>query len=532
MLDFIKKNSTNKIHYIALIILSLNYLVPYFLFGNITLFYHDALDSEIPYNNVIGKYLSGDKESINIFLGGEIQIDFLRRIFNPYSFVYSFLNLELAYWIVDISVKITSYFAFFIMARKISKNYFLSALIACLYASSNLPTHEGFGLAIFPYLIYLVMFKKKLKIKHYLITIFFGLNSDFVFTFLTLPSLVILTFLLKQKNYKNLIKIIGLFSISIILSNFNLFLVNFEDVVFHRTEFLRTMHSPTESIFFFLKSLFNYPTSYDFTIVKKIPYCLFYIPVFLLCFISRDKKIKKILYVLLLTILFKTLIHSELIGVVINEHSGLLKKISWAYISRSVNLLFCLMALLIIIEKKYFHKTLQYVVLTSIFLFQVNSSIVPFIKKNVLKQKNYQNLYTFDGYYNFYDFKKIKTIVKGDRVLSVGFDPMVPTIHDIKVIDGYHSLYPLSYKKRFRKVIENEINLNKQFREYYDDWGSRVYTSLFNPIDEENYKLNLLAAESLGAKYIISKIPLKMKSLAILLDDCKKNGLCLYKIIG
>ena len=73
----------------------------------------------------------------------------------------------------------------------------VNPLITCLYASSNLPTHEGFGLAIFPYLIYLVIFKKKLKIKHYLITIFFGLNSDFIFTFLALPSLVVLIFLLK-----------------------------------------------------------------------------------------------------------------------------------------------------------------------------------------------------------------------------------------------------------------------------------------------------------------------------------------------
>ena len=43
-----------------LFLLSLNYLIPLLIFGKITLFYHDTLDSEIVYNYVIGKYYSGD----------------------------------------------------------------------------------------------------------------------------------------------------------------------------------------------------------------------------------------------------------------------------------------------------------------------------------------------------------------------------------------------------------------------------------------------------------------------------------------
>ena len=36
------------------------------VFGKITLFYHDNLDSEIVYNTVIGNFLAGNKEAINI----------------------------------------------------------------------------------------------------------------------------------------------------------------------------------------------------------------------------------------------------------------------------------------------------------------------------------------------------------------------------------------------------------------------------------------------------------------------------------
>ena len=37
--------------------------------------------------------------------------------------------------------------------------------------------------------------------------------------------------------------------------------------------------------------------------------------------------------------------------------------------------------------------------------------------------------------------------------MSVGLDPMIAVMNDIKVIDGYHSIYPLSYKIEFRKII-------------------------------------------------------------------------------
>ena len=41
---------------------------------------------------------------------------------------------------------------------------------------------------------------------------------------------------------------------------------------------------------------------------------------------------------------------------------------------------------------------------------------------------------------------KIK-IVKDNRVISIGVDPMVAVYHDMNVMDGYHTIYPLSYKK-------------------------------------------------------------------------------------
>ena len=167
------------LHLLSIFFLSLKYIFPFLIFGKITTFYIDTLDSEVVYNYILGKIYRGEISAVDYFLAGEIKLTFLRRLFQPFSLFY-LLDKEIAYWIIDILVKTTSYVSFFILAKKINRNLFFCAISACLYASMNFITIEGFLLAIFPYLIYLILFKEKLKIKHYIVIIFFGVNSDFL----------------------------------------------------------------------------------------------------------------------------------------------------------------------------------------------------------------------------------------------------------------------------------------------------------------------------------------------------------------
>ena len=48
-----KNLNSQKIHFIFITILSLNYIIPLLIFGDVTLFYHDTLDSGIVFNTVI-----------------------------------------------------------------------------------------------------------------------------------------------------------------------------------------------------------------------------------------------------------------------------------------------------------------------------------------------------------------------------------------------------------------------------------------------------------------------------------------------
>ena len=127
----------NNFHLFFLLILSINYFFPLIVFGEITLFYIDSLDIEIVYNYILGKIYGGDINSVNAFLAGEIKPEYLRRLFQPFSLVYLF-DAELAYWIIDILVKVTGYISFYILSKKIIKDNFVSALGAALFSSMNL----------------------------------------------------------------------------------------------------------------------------------------------------------------------------------------------------------------------------------------------------------------------------------------------------------------------------------------------------------------------------------------------------------
>jgi len=223
---FIKKEEI-KIHLIFLFILSLFYLIPYFLVGQLILNPHDLLDSEIVYNHIIGRIYRGDIESINLFLAGEMKWYFLKGILRPLILLYAFFETEAAYWLTDILVKLISYTCFFKLSRRLNCSVFNSALIACLFASYiDAKTIFGLGIATFPYLIYLVIKNKNLSLKHYCLLAFIGLNFDLALHMFVIPILFFVSLILcpryQSYNFKLFFKISFVLLFFIFLSNSNL----------------------------------------------------------------------------------------------------------------------------------------------------------------------------------------------------------------------------------------------------------------------------------------------------------------------
>ena len=264
------------LHLLSIFFLSLKYIFPLFIFGKITTFYIDTLDGEVVYNYILGKIYNGEINAVDYFLAGEIKLTFLRRLFQPFSLFY-LLDKEIAYWTIDILVKITSYISFFILAKKINKNLFLCARSACLYASMNFVTIEGFFLAIFPYLIYLILFKKELNVKHYIIIILFGINSDF----LRAPFLIFFCFFflkvfnkLNKNKIINLLKINFVFILSIFLSNINVFYGIIYDGPIHREDWQREYFNLINFVKSFVVSLLKIPSGLNYNFALALPFLI------------------------------------------------------------------------------------------------------------------------------------------------------------------------------------------------------------------------------------------------------------------
>jgi hypothetical protein len=115
------------------------------------------------------------------------------------------------------------------------------------------------------------------------------------------------------------------------------------------------------------------------------------------------------------------------------------------------------------------------------------------------------------------------------RVLSFDLDPMVASLNGYDALDGYVYNYPLEYKGDFRRIIAGELASDSSLRDYYDDWGSRVY--LFHrDLPVSQVKLDWCAAQKMGVDFILAKVDLGTVSNLSLVKDYR--NLALYKISG
>ena len=579
-MSYLTDNKKNiLIHLLFLFILSLYYLIPYFLVGQLIVLPIDLLDIGIVENHIIGRIYNGDSESVNLFLSGEIKWYFLKRILQPLLLLYAFFETEVAYWITDILIKLICYICFFKLSRKLNCLPFNSALIACLIVSGigHYYTALGLGLVTFPYLTYLIIKNKNLNLKHYCFITFIGLNFDLVDHTFVIPMLFFVSVILFPKsqryNFILFLKISLVLFFFAVISNSNLIYAQLFSEPSHRTAFFITTPDLITNFFNnLIKPFFSIPdikgNSYFFHYILLELYSFFII---LISLFSKNKKAYLLLLVNFLVLFIIFIMNLEFVISIRNSSDGLLKIINWQKIIIPLTDPFpALYGLLLVININFIIKKTRYLVYPLTFLViifsQITISIVPLSKhfvsfntlsaeqKNQLRKsfhdqkyrslindiikfnksrtsyskKNFESKYTFKGYYDYQNYKYIKSIVGDSRTISIALDPMVAVMNNIKVIDGYHALYPLSYKLKFRKVIEEQLKHSRKIEEYYDLWGNRIYTFVEN---EKLIKTNFIQAKTLGAEYVISKYLISNKNLISICEKCNNSPeLFLYKI--
>ena len=569
------QKETVKLHLIFLLILSSYYLIPYILVGQLIAFPHDNFDNEIVYNNIIGRLFRGETDAITLFLSGEVQWYFLRRVLQPLTFLlYGFFKTEVAYWSTDILVKLISYICFFKLSRKLHCSYFDSALIASIIASCIIfPATNGLGTGTLIYAIYLIIKNKNLKLKHYFLLALFGLNIDLSYDIFVIPLAFFLSLILFTKkqayNFKLFIKITAVLLSFILLSNSNLIYALIVSEPFHRSVWISETPNLLNNFYDLIRNFFAITAikgnAYFF---HNIPLTLCFFPIICVALFSKNRTSYLLLLLVFIILFIDFFLNLEFVNSIRNNSEGLIKTLNWGNIKWKLPVVYGLIFISItksdnIRKNKYFIYPLIFL---SLFAFQIRVSVVPLTKHflsfnnlNVEQQnqltrsfheRNYDLLikdffkfnekkikysnkvfkskYTFKGYYEYENYEYIKSLVGNSRTISVALDPMVAVMNNIGVIDGYHTLYPLSYKLKFRKIINKQLDHYEDIKKYYDNWGHRVYTFVSDP---KVIKINFVHAKNLGAEYVISKYLLSDKNLLPICEYCNKsNNFFLYKI--
>ena len=566
-----KLNLLNKnyIFFLGFFLLFLNYIFSLLLFGKVIVEPHDNLNHLVPYDHIISEIYNGNLDAIKIFLSGNFKWYFLEEIFYPINLLHLIGNDKFFYFSENIIKHLISFFSFYILSKSITKDRITSVLVAVLYATATqtVTITPGLGLTFLPYFIYLLNKGKNFKIKHYFIIFLAGLSTSITHEFLSIVFVLPIIFFLKDTvNKKIMFNFFGVYAVAVILGNLPLFLVSiFEET--HRLDFENRRIDFLSNFFLQIKSLFaiSFLNISPFSLPSKILCSL----LFLLTFVLKDKVYKRIIIFCLITFALKILAGSNIVDLFFDnffESFIFLKGFNFTRIDKIFPFIFAILLILSLIKANniILKKVIYFITILSIISFQIATPQLEILrnafygalknekkhelKKNIQSNKfiesfkiilNKENFISqrtflssnkdFDTYFRFDDYNKIKKIVKDERIMSVGLDPMIAVMSNIKVIDGYYTQYPLNYKIKFRKIIQEELKMNESTRNYYDAWGSKLYAFYH---DENNLKINFDEAKNLGAAFVLSSFQINDKTLDLVCSNCDgSKDLFLYKIL-
>jgi len=536
-------------HYLLLFVLFLHIILPILIFGHIGLIPQDTLEG-VANDYIISKLYRFQFEYLDYLLGGDFKWFFWETIFYPINLFHLFLDIKAWYFFIYILKIFVAYISFSLLLKKLKFTKFQSSLGGILYVTILSALYQSvFDLAFMPYLFYLILKNKRLKTKNYFLLVFFGLNGGLVHNFFSVILIPFIAyFVFKIKSFKTSSVVLGVYFLALFISDIHLFRVFFSEIPFHRVDMLAKR--PFGELF--LESIklpfFEFQLSGFHKIYRIFLIILFLVSIFLII-IKKNKIGLFLIFSVIIVCFLRTFVGSEFFYIFFQGPLLALQGLNFMRIDRVMPILMCLItmfALKNINEIKY-QKVFIILIFISIFFQQVSVTAKKFhtsirnnlkadnfiklkhykkekdlnsIIKIISNKKNYRNdkynlgneIYSWDNYFHYKEYSIIKKIVGENRVMSVGIDPLVAVLNDMRVIDGYHNLYYASYKYKFRNIISKEIKKSDFLKGYYDGWGNRVY-AFYN--DKNNLQINFLEAKKIGALYVISGFEIKNSNLKL-----------------
>lgn len=510
--------------------------------------------------------------------------------FNVILWLYYFFDPKIAFIINEVTIHIVAFVSMFVFLKRYvvkERSYYqdVPVFVGALYFAF-IPYWSGAGLTIasLPIVTYALLNIKNEKSTKWdwILLIVLPLYTSFIFLYMFYIIMagiyLIWDSIQSKKINKYLLFALVLMGTMFLLSEYRLVQTMFFDSEFisHRTEFniffqnslldsYRTMllffidghlsHVPGLQVNYilpviiigallgFVKRKFSSKesmilwiiiiVSFVSTIWNQVFTSFYTIPILFLAFsmmIIFNTKSKKIalLIILQLLLIFIAVSMGYKGFSAITDYIPLFKSLNMtriAFVEPFILAMALVMSTMIIIRKLHYSVIFLVVLICVQFIFSINSSFY-----QTEKRTGYSS---FDEYYapNAFDKITIKldTYKKENKVVSYGLEPAISLYNGFYTIDGYSVNYPLEYKYKFRKIIEEYLddNKNQVIRKKYDNWGSKLYIfSVPRLIDFyskdiliESPRISTKALCKIGTDYMLSAYKFKKNNKALTLID-------------
>lgn len=474
---------------------------------------HDNMDGEIPLNILFGNWIKG-QQSWTAALNGNVPIWTYSRFTQPLSLLYAIFPPPAAYFCTDILVRGIAFIGIFLIGREVEAKLLTSVLIALCFAFSINYTIHLLSIAGIPLLTWLILSSPKASnrkiIGYAAIAIFIGSNTALALSgiFFGILALPIVRFGFGKKIQKPMLYMMIAYGAGLLIGNIGLIYAQFlSGIIWHRVEFEKILPSDNlAALKLAITSLFRDGAWYHVSASQPI----FWAGLSLVVTCAKSEKVKVLNFFAAVTafigiwVIFKTPA-----GTAAAEQIPLVNQLQ---IDRFYFLFSILIAYawLIIASSGDFRKHLILIVILTaqIGLTIYSSPSWTKARSELFGETPSPLISTFNEYYRTAWFDEHKKTIGNSAVMSVGLDPMISLANGLTTIDGYFSLYPLSYKKEFRQIIASSLPAARS--DYFDKWGSRIYAFHARP-----ETIDFCAAHRLGAHFIISTKPIKIATLSL-----------------
>lgn len=504
------------------------FFIPRLILGDLSyLKPHDFLDSELVYRVLVANYNTPTIEQV---MNG-IPRNFLPSNKNLIVWLMMTMDEFKAISINEFLIRFIAFIGMFLLLTEhfeLKKNNLAAFLTSISF--STLPYYHIYGITIAgqPIILWCILNiynNRKIYLSLFLISLFplyssFVLSGIFIVAILWVFSIITI---IRKKNRKLIIA-------SLILTSMYLFvewdlinsIISSEKITNHRTdwdiEYLFNkdfMGSYSLSKEHFFHGQYHAHSKHFYILILSI----ITLPI---AFINKDKS-RISIPLIILSCLALSFIHGFWRWEGLNHIKGAFPVLKTFNASRvsflSPTLWFILAGITLNTLSKLPFKIATSLIMLTMFTFQMKHQLTKSelginAKKSIAKVVFNKDVgvsgNSYKSYFNKDLFNEIKNFINRDqskyRVVSIGISPSIAQLNGFYTLDSYQNIYPLSYKRDFREIIEHELEMNPRMKEYFDKWGSRCY--IFNRPAVENTieaLINTSKLKNMGGEYIFSR---------------------------